>query len=415
MKSLHRYVGVLGLGMLFFVLMAAIGGPTSGWTALGLKAAPLTEQELSSHISYFQQRLEILAATATTPATQRLLDLLAQARTGLAQDDLPGAQQPFHAFLESFYHALATGEIDRADFIVADIRASIREVRSALPAGRTWKVGPTGDFTSIGSALKAAFPGDTLLIEPGLYREDLVIDQPGLTLEGIGPSQARLRGSLTLRADAVSVQRLILSEARENAVMLEGASYVTLEELVITGSGHNGIAARGSYQYLLLEKNKIVRNGMDGVYLHGGQGSQIAVLNSEISDNGLRNARGVGLRLGGARDVVSLKNIIVNNAFAGVHPETPPPPITQKMSAIAGGAEFTLTGSQELRLLNDLGSVFVVIANLGPATLEIFVNGVKKAELNPSEQIDLPSQLNDEVIIRIKGGVGTATVNVRIR
>jgi TIR domain len=43
-----------------------------------------------------------------------------------------------------------------------------------------------GDFTTVGAAIKAATPGDRILVRPGLYDEALVVDKP-LEILGDGP------------------------------------------------------------------------------------------------------------------------------------------------------------------------------------------------------------------------------------
>ena len=43
-----------------------------------------------------------------------------------------------------------------------------------------------GDFTTVSAAIKAAKPGDRILVRPGLYEEGLVVDKP-LEILGDGP------------------------------------------------------------------------------------------------------------------------------------------------------------------------------------------------------------------------------------
>src|SRR5689334_6819749 len=53
-------------------------------------------------------------------------------------------------------------------------------------AAATLCVGPGGAYATIGAALAAAQPGDTIEIIAGTYRESLVLATPGLTLRGVG-------------------------------------------------------------------------------------------------------------------------------------------------------------------------------------------------------------------------------------
>ncbi|MBK6765477.1 MAG: hypothetical protein IPG71_03875 [bacterium] len=46
-------------------------------------------------------------------------------------------------------------------------------------------VGPSGAFASLSAAITAASPGDVIQVQPGLYRESLVIDKD-LEITGSG-------------------------------------------------------------------------------------------------------------------------------------------------------------------------------------------------------------------------------------
>ncbi|MFS8614138.1 nitrous oxide reductase family maturation protein NosD [Limnochorda sp.] len=77
-------------------------------------------------------------------------------------------------------------------------------------AAATLTVGPHQAYTSITEAVQAAAPGDTIRIEPGRYREHLVIDRP-LTL--VGEPGAVIDGGgdgdvVTLAADGITLQGL---------------------------------------------------------------------------------------------------------------------------------------------------------------------------------------------------------------
>ena len=49
-----------------------------------------------------------------------------------------------------------------------------------------WMPFQRGDFATVGAAIKAAKPGDRILVRPGLYEEGLVVDKP-LEILGDGP------------------------------------------------------------------------------------------------------------------------------------------------------------------------------------------------------------------------------------
>jgi F-box protein 11 len=74
-----------------------------------------------------------------------------------------------------------------------------------------------GDFTSVSEAIEAARPGDRIVIRPGLYQENLVVDKP-LEILGDGPLEeivirARDANALLFRASIGRVANLTLRQA----------------------------------------------------------------------------------------------------------------------------------------------------------------------------------------------------------
>ena len=75
------------------------------------------------------------------------------------------------------------------------------------------RVSPAGPYTSVGTAVAAAMPHDTIVVEAGVYREETVVvdrpltllGRPGAVLDGEGR-----RGLLVIEADSVSVLGLTL-------------------------------------------------------------------------------------------------------------------------------------------------------------------------------------------------------------
>jgi hypothetical protein len=381
-------------------------------------------------IVYFQNRLK-LVTTEDPSVVEGLKDLLLKAKTELETHTTNGstmAMEIIQDVRETLYEMIETGKLDRTDFLLADIRASVSEAREAFRTDRILQVGPGREFTTISEAIRAAAAGDTLSIAPGTYEEDLIIDKPGLTLEGeLSATQVRLRGSITILENAVTLHQLTIYQAGKDGITLENAAYVTLAENVLTEHPNNGLTVRGAYRYLLIDRNQITRNGFDGVNLHGTQGSQVAVLSSDVSDNGQSNARGVGVRIGGVKDVIVNQSIFKNNAFAATHPEYPPPPIIDHVCEFAGNNQATnfriykIYGSLELLLKNHPCSLpAVVIENQGPMTVIVFIkkpypNGDDEtlAILAPQQSARIPFPPDGHLFVRLRGGIGEATILVR--
>jgi parallel beta-helix repeat protein len=218
-----------------------------------------------------------------------------------------------------------------------------------------------GDFATVGEAIKAAKPGDRILVRPGLYEESLVVDKP-LEIIGDGPVEdIEIRGRdayvLEFRATIGRVANLTLRQAEANAVRgvviyqgrldLEGCDissragacvyiqgadprlrrnkihdgkysgvYIyddglgTLEDNEITGNGTSGVQI-GVGGDPVLRRNQIHDNEQDGVYVRDtGLGT---LEDNEISSNGYS---GVAIQTAG--DPVLRRNQIHDNEDSGV-------------------------------------------------------------------------------------------------
>jgi F-box protein 11 len=203
-----------------------------------------------------------------------------------------------------------------------------------------------GDFTTVGAAIKAANPGDRILVRPGLYEESLVVDKP---LEILGDGlvsdiEIRARGAAALQFQASigRVTNLMLRQAggtgkwfsvniRQGRLDLEGCDissqslacvairngadprlrrnrihdskqsgvYVydsglgTLEDNDITGNGRAGVVIKTGGDPTL-RRNQIHDNKQSGVYVHD---SGLGTLeDNDITGNGYR---GVSIKTGG--------------------------------------------------------------------------------------------------------------------
>jgi len=177
------------------------------------------------------------------------------------------------------------------------------------------------DYGTIGEALAAASPGDTILVGPGTYEESLLIDKKGITLKCAtgalikGDPTSSLLATISINADDVTVEGCTITGAK-NGIRVFNADNVTLKNNEILKCGGNGILADGSYSNLNIEGNKISENGGDGVRLEG-HGKGVTVKDNRIADNG-----GFGVRIGPEVSGVTVEgNTITGNTQGGVHPE----------------------------------------------------------------------------------------------
>ncbi len=115
--------------------------------------------------------------------------------------------------------------------------ALILGVITAISTGHqsTWTVCPLGpptcDFASIQAALAAASTGDTIIVKPGLYRENPVITTNHITLRGEDPRDVRLEAAkptdvLEIHAEGVTVEGLTIRGAGRGEFGDFGGIYV---------------------------------------------------------------------------------------------------------------------------------------------------------------------------------------------
>jgi nitrous oxidase accessory protein NosD len=189
------------------------------------------------------------------------------------------------------------------------------------------------DFASIAAALRAARPGDTIVVLPGRYAEELMVEQ-SVTLLGKGAREAiviegRAAPVLRCTAGSLRVENLTLRQgggknldcvavtggsctligcdvsaetagacvnlgSRDDAllrsnvihdgggwgVFIGGTGVVTLEENEITAHAYSGVTVMRD-GYVLARRNRIMRNAQHAVRLYAGGGGA-------FEDNDLR-------------------------------------------------------------------------------------------------------------------------------
>jgi parallel beta-helix repeat protein len=174
-----------------------------------------------------------------------------------------------------------------------------------------------GDFTTVGAAIKAARPGDRIVVRPGLYEEGLIVDKP-LEILGDGPVpdiEIRAHGThaVQFRASIGRVANLTLRQAGGNGVWY-GAN-ITQGRLDLDGCDissqtgacvgiHDGADPR-------LRRNRIHDGKSSGVFVYDdGRGT---LEDNDIGGNALA---GVTIKTGG--DPTLRRNQIHDGKSTGV-------------------------------------------------------------------------------------------------
>jgi parallel beta-helix repeat protein len=201
-----------------------------------------------------------------------------------------------------------------------------------------------GDFATVGEAIKAARPGDRILIRPGLYEESLTVDKPLEILgAGLAPEiELRARGAnvVLFRASIGRIANLTLRQAGGEGIWY--AVNITQGRLDLEGcdissqSGscvgiHDGADPRlrgnrihdgkqcGVYVYDegrgTLEDNDITGNAFAGVEIKTGS-------DPTLRRNQIRDGKTTGILVSNEGRGTMEDNDVRGNAFAGVEIKT---------------------------------------------------------------------------------------------
>ena len=185
-------------------------------------------------------------------------------------------------------------------------------------------VGPDADYATITEAVAAAEPGDTVRVQPAVYREPtIVIDrpltlvgEPGAILDGEGE-----RGLLRITADSVTVEGLTLRDTGLSftedraAVLVDRARFCTLRDLTLEDAFF-GIYLANSGD-CLVEKNTLTavadRETRAGNGIHLWYSTRVTIRENRIE--GHRD----GVYFEFVEDSRILDNVSVGNVRYGLH------------------------------------------------------------------------------------------------
>ncbi|MCM3778753.1 right-handed parallel beta-helix repeat-containing protein [Microbacterium hydrocarbonoxydans] len=129
------------------------------------------------------------------------------------------------------------------------------------------------DEATISAAVSAANEGDTVLVAPGVYRETVAIDTPGITLRGedrnvvVIDGEMRRGNGVVVSAPGVTVQNLTVRRATQNGVLVTG---MRGDDGTPVG-GHDGYRTIDTGDFPLLDGFRIdhvtaSNNGLYGIY-----------------------------------------------------------------------------------------------------------------------------------------------------
>lgn len=177
--------------------------------------------------------------------------------------------------------------------------------------------GQVADFTSIQAAIDNAFPGDTILIFPGVYEENVDVYVTNLTLTSQSSSQGDASGDTIVKA-ANSLDDVFYIIA--DGVTIRGLNIIGPVDYPSSGIHLNGV------KYCNIENNHLSNNYSDTILNTFSMNSSLVLSNSS-------SGPGSGIRLDS-----SSSNFLGNNTVSG------------------NGTSILLSNSTENTLLNNSAS-----------------------------------------------------------
>jgi cytochrome c peroxidase len=273
----------------------------------------------------------------------------------------------------------------------AETRASAPST-AAAPAAATPRTLTVEAGASIQSAVDAARAGDTIEVEPGRYRESVLVDVDRITLRGLvrGGERAILDGEGSL-TDAViasghgfTIEGFALRDYTSNGITVQGATGVVFRDLVVERTGLYGVYPVECKDVLV---EKVVVTGAKDAAIYVGQSADIVVRQNEVHGNvtgiEIENSTGALVEGNYAHDntggilVFLLPNnpskvghdtrVVGNRVIANNHPNFgDPTAIVSKVPPGAGifimAADRTEVASNEIRGNDSFGVAVVSLA-----------------------------------------------------
>ena len=216
-------------------------------------------------------------------------------RFALTEDE----QKDLVAFLGSLSDESALPEIpERVPSglpVVPRLRAAVRPSpapSSATPrpvarAATVWTVKPG---QSIQAALDQARPGDTIEVEPGRYKEQVLVDIDDITLRGIRAGEARavldgdneLTDAVIASGHGFTIEGFVIRDYTSNGITVHGATKVAFKDLDVANTGLYGVYPVECKDVLV---TGVKATGIRDAAIYVGQSRDIVVKGNEVHGN----------------------------------------------------------------------------------------------------------------------------------
>jgi len=201
--------------------------------------------------------------------------------------------------------------MSNSDYLSTQLSTHLRET-SPMIVGSSKQ----GSFTTIGKAIHAAKGGDTIIVHPGKYREQIVIDKP-LNIVGEGNRDS------------------IIIETNGKTAVVSQASHGLISNLtILTGNVGNSYGIDISQGRLIIEDCDISSQSLACIAIHGGSdpilrrniihhGKESGILIFEDSrgtceDNEIYSNQYAGIEISKGSNPTLRHNMIYNGKYSGI-------------------------------------------------------------------------------------------------
>lgn len=213
-----------------------------------------------------------------------------------------------------------------------------------FPSGKVWNVDndgtdyPNPDFNEIQTAINSVLPGDTLLVHPGTYNDNIIINKsisiisttgykhtaiipasntaatvsitvPQVTLSGFSIEDTTINGIAILNSNNVEVSYNRLRNHTQNAIYSSSSHTLNISHNFFSNN-YDSIYIQTSTPNTILDNNQLLNNTHYGIFL--ASGNNITISSNRIDQGSL------GLYLRGSACTIK-NNTITRTTHSGIY------------------------------------------------------------------------------------------------
>ncbi|MCC3409584.1 MAG: right-handed parallel beta-helix repeat-containing protein, partial [Microcoleus sp. PH2017_10_PVI_O_A] len=249
-----------------------------------------TRSELESHLNAQQSQLQTQIETANQNQTQL------QSQISELQQQLETAHQE-RLLLKSQLSAAGDREFAEAESAPTTGSTSARRLGKS---SKEWVVCQQGqgNYTTISEAVKNAAPGTRIYVQPGLYRESIILDKSveiiGCTEAGSVTIESTDSNCIKMESDSALVRGLtMISTGKFYAVDVRKGELI-VEDSDITSADYSVVGICGPDADSAIRRCQIHDGVWNGIFIS--DDGKATVEDCNIYDNG---SLGIGVGLGG--------------------------------------------------------------------------------------------------------------------